>query len=77
MDEEGTDRGDSPWGLVGSVMKYFRMDYEEIVMKRSYKNILLLNASIPSYKSADKGKGGKDGNKTEPQHANDIFDALM
>lgn len=57
-------------------MKYFRMDYEEIVMKRSYKNILLLNASIPSYKSADKGKGGKDG-KAEPQHANDIFDALM
>ena len=57
-------------------MKYFRMDYAEIVMKRSYKNILLLNASIPSYKSADKGKGGKDG-KTEPQHANDIFDALM
>lgn len=59
-------------------MKYFRMDFEEIIKKRSYKNILLLNASIPSYKSADKdkGKGGKGGKK-EPQHANDIFDALL
>ena len=52
------------------------MDYEEIVKKRSYKNILLLNAAIPSYKSADKGKGGK-GEKPEPQHANDIFDSLL
>lgn len=57
-------------------MKYFRMDYEEIVKKRSYKNILLLNAAIPSYKSADKGKGGKE-EKPEPQHANDIFDSLL
>lgn len=32
-------------------MKYFRMSYEEVVFKRSYLNILLLNRSIPSYKS--------------------------
>lgn len=30
-------------------MKYFRMSYEEVVFKRSYINILLLNRSIPSF----------------------------
>lgn len=30
-------------------MKYFRMSYEEVVFKRSYLNILLLNRSIPSF----------------------------
>ena len=29
-------------------MKYFRMSYEEVVFRRSYLNILLLNHSIPS-----------------------------
>lgn len=31
-------------------MKYFRMSYEEVVFKRSYLNLLLLNAAIPSIK---------------------------
>lgn len=30
-------------------MKYFRMSYEEIVFKRSYVNIMLLNKSIPNF----------------------------
>lgn len=34
-------------------MKYFRMSYEEVVFKRSYINLLLLNAAIPSIKPLD------------------------
>ena len=30
-------------------MKYFRMSYEEVLFKRSYLNITLLNRSIPTY----------------------------
>lgn len=30
-------------------MKYFRMSYEEVVFRRSYINIMLLNKSIPSF----------------------------
>lgn len=36
-------------------MKYYRMSYEEVVFKRSYVNILLLNRSIPSFNTKDKG----------------------
>lgn len=35
-------------------MKYFRMSYEEVVFKRSYLNILLLNRSIPSFRTNSK-----------------------
>lgn len=31
-------------------MKYFRMSYEEVVYKRSYINLILLNAAIPGMK---------------------------
>lgn len=31
-------------------MKYFRMSYEEVVYKRSYINLILLNAAIPGVK---------------------------
>lgn len=34
-------------------MKYFRMSYDEVVFKRSYLNLLLLNAAIPSIKPLD------------------------
>ena len=39
-------------------MKYFRMSYEEVVFKRSYANIMLLNRSIPSF-NFDKDKDGE------------------
>lgn len=35
-------------------MKYFRMSYEEVVFKRSYLNIILLNAAIPGTKPIKK-----------------------
>ena len=54
-------------------MKYFRMSYDEIVFKRSYANIMLLNASIPTYIS--KGKTKKK--KAEKQHANNYFEGIM
>lgn len=34
-------------------MKYFRMSYDEVVFKRSYINLLLLNAAIPGIKPFD------------------------
>lgn len=39
-------------------MKYFRMSYEEVVFKRSYLNVLLLNRSIPTFKLNDDDKQG-------------------
>ncbi len=61
-------------------MKYFRMSYEEVVSKRSYKNIVLLNASIPSYRSKEDKEGGKrkptrHGNR--PMHANEYFSQFL
>lgn len=61
-------------------MKYFRMDYDEILNRRSYKNIVLLNASIPSY-DTDTDKDEREGEdrkeKFVPRHANEIFDQLL
>lgn len=30
-------------------MKYFRVSYEEILWKRSWRNLVMLSATIPSY----------------------------
>ncbi len=48
-------------------MKYFRMSYEEVVFKRSYLNILLLNRSIPSIKLEDDDDGGKGRGSRRPK----------
>ena len=69
-------------------MKYFRMSYEEIVFKRSYINIILLNRSIPSYKFKDDNDNDDDDrgvtSKTKPtrikahyKHENELLDSLM
>lgn len=50
-------------GLVGGIMKYFRMSYEEVVFRRSYINLILLNAAIPGIKPLD-----EEENETENQH---------
>jgi hypothetical protein len=52
------------------------MSYDEVVHKRSYINIMLLNASIPGSKRLKDAKGGDseavqvEGKKV---HANDFF----
>lgn len=56
-DDNEYERSDSPWGLIGGVMKYFRMSYNEVVFKRSYINILLLNRAIPGIKPFDEEEG--------------------
>lgn len=66
-------------------MKYFRMSYEEVVFKRSYLNILLLNRSIPSFNfdDDDKDNGGRGRNgsqkKDKPKFRNEteFFMSLM
>lgn len=57
-------------------MKYFRMPYEEIMFRRSYKNLMLLNASIPSLYDADE-ENGEGRKKKEVKHANQIFDSIL
>nr|DAL65502.1 MAG TPA_asm: hypothetical protein [Caudoviricetes sp.] len=47
-------------------MKYFRMSYDEVVFKRSYVNLLLLNAAIPSVKPLDE----EEENNTESNNNN-------
>lgn len=65
-------------------MKYFRMSYEEVVFKRSYLNLILLNRAIPGIKPFDKGDG--DGmparekitrHKLKTMHANSFFEQFM
>ncbi len=68
-------------------MKYFRMSYEEVVYRRSFLNIILLNRSIPSYKfDKDKGVGGGRGSsygktkrvpRPQSQHPSDFFMQFM
>ena len=70
-------------------MKYFRMSYEEVVYRRSFLNIILLNRSIPSYKldnDKDSGRGmtpsvGNSKTKRVPrpesQHPSDFFMQFM
>lgn len=50
-------------------MKYFRMSYEEVVFKRSYLNILLLNRSIPSFHIDDHD----DENRARKGNENDKY----
>lgn len=56
-------RSTSPWGFIGGIMKYFRMSYEEVVFRRSYLNLMLLNAAIPGMKPHDEEDGDEDGYK--------------
>lgn len=71
-------------------MKYFRMSYDEVVFNRSYINIMLLNRSIPSFKTKDDNedysskryKNNKQPKKSfkainKPTSANDFFMAMM
>lgn len=64
-------------------MKYFRMSYDEIVFKRSYVNIILLNRSIPSFNfNDDDDKVRENGRKNEKareqfKHESLLFESLM
>lgn len=58
-------------------MKYYRMSYEEITNKRSYLNILLLNAAIPGTKPKDEDKDEVGKAKPQQLHANEYFAQFM
>jgi hypothetical protein len=49
-------------------MKYFRMSYDEVVFKRSYLNLLLLNAAIPSIKPYNEYNENSDTLDYSPTH---------
>lgn len=58
------------------------MSYEEIVFRRSYLNILLLNRAIPSFNLSDK-EGGLSNvekyrkDKTKFRNESELFMSLM
>lgn len=71
-------------------MKYFRMSYEEVVFNRSYINIMLLNRSIPSFKTKENDEEDnlyntegemprkrKKTGKNKPMAASDYFMQFM
>lgn len=71
-------------------MKYFRMSYEEVVFNRSYINIMLLNRSIPSFKTKENDaednlyntegempRKRKKTGKNKPMAASDYFMQFM
>lgn len=71
-------------------MKYFRMSYEEVVFRRSYINLMLLNRAIPGFKPLNSdGEGDDDvvndniqNNKVKRKkagnmHANTFFQHFM
>jgi hypothetical protein len=39
--------------LIGSVVKYFRFSWHEIMFEISYSNLMMMLASIPNYNKAD------------------------
>lgn len=39
------------WGVIGGMIKYFRFSWHQIMWEISYRNIMMLSATIPSYKS--------------------------
>lgn len=65
-------------------MKYFRMSYEEVVFKRSYLNLIMLNAAIPGHKPYNDKNQNKndeieedDGEQSPEMHASNYFLNLM
>ncbi|MDR2921595.1 MAG: hypothetical protein LBV72_19790 [Tannerella sp.] len=54
------------------------MSYEEVVFRRSYLNIMLLNASIPGWKPLNNDDDPEwDGIEKGKTHANEFFGGLM
>ena len=58
-------------------MKYYRMGYVEVTRRRSYLNILLLNAAIPGTKPVAGKDDEADKVPDKEIHANDFFSQFM
>lgn len=58
-------------------MKYYRMSYEEVVSKRSYLNIMLLNAAIPGSKPRNEKTNDLNLIPEKKIHANEYFAQFM
>jgi hypothetical protein len=50
----------SPWGIIGSMMKYWRIPTINEALDQDYVNAMLLNACVPSYEDKDKGEGSSE-----------------
>ena len=60
-------------------MKYYRMSFDEVVSKRAYLNIILLNAAIPGTKPVESKDGENDVSRSPEKkiHANTFFSQFM
>ena len=58
-------------------MKYNRMSFEEVVSKRSYLNIILLNAAIPGSKPKNEKPDDPARILEKKIHANEYFAQFM
>lgn len=70
-------RSDSAWSTISGVMKYYRMSFEEVVSKRSYLNIILLNAAIPGSKPKNEKTDDPSRILEKKIHANEYFAQFM
>ncbi len=53
-----TEEINSPWEMIGGVIKYFRFDFEFCLWNISYANLNMLLATIPTYETDSPGKDG-------------------
>lgn len=58
-------------------MKYYRMSFDEVVSKRAYLNIILLNAAIPGMKPVDSEGDNVSRAPEKKIHANTFFSQFM
>lgn len=58
-------------------MKYYRMSFKEVTSKRSYINIILLNAAIPGSKPRNEKTVDPSRIPEKKIHANEYFAQFM
>lgn len=56
--------------MIGNAMHYFGMTYEEATKKRSFKNIVLLNAAIPGIAPIEENEKGKNKERENVERVN-------
>lgn len=57
---DNTSKSRTLWGAIGGMIKYFRFSWNEVLWEISYRNILMLSATIPVYKSKKEKKAATE-----------------
>lgn len=56
----------SPWGIIGGLIKYFRFSLDEILYEISWQNLMMFLATIPDYST-------KEEDEIEPITTEELF----